>query len=107
MKLIKLNLRSRIYISMMALILISLLATGIITINYFSSQNKQYHSERLKRKEKTIISSLQYFFNDISLQENMDFVRKDFDYKINELSDVNGLEINIFTLDGKILLSSE
>ena len=107
MKLIKLNLRSRIYISMMALILISLLATGIITINYFSSQNKQYHSERLKRKEKTIISSLQYFFNDISLQENMDFVRKDFDYKIKELSDVNGLEINIFTLDGKSLLSSE
>ena len=92
---------------MLALILVSLLIIGITTIIFFNNQNKNYHSERLIRKEKTIIMSLQYFFKDLDHMENMDFVLKDFDYKIKELSDVNKIELNVFNLNGDILMSSK
>lgn len=92
---------------MLALILVSLLIIGVTTIIFFNNQNKNYHTERLIRKEKTIIMSLQYFFKDLTHLENMDFVLKDFDYKIKELSDVNKIEINVFNLNGDILMSSK
>ena len=92
---------------MLALILVSLIIIGIATIVFFNNQNKSYHSERLLRKEKTIIMSLQYFFKDLDQLEKMDFVLKDFDDKIKELSDVNKIEINVFNLNGDILMSSK
>jgi two-component system, NtrC family, nitrogen regulation sensor histidine kinase NtrY len=92
---------------MLALILVSLLIIGVTTIVFFNNQNENYHAERLIRKEKTIIMSLQYFFKDLNHMENMDFVLKDFDYKIKELSDVNKIEINVFNLNGDILMSSK
>jgi len=92
---------------MLALILVSLMVIGIATIIFFNSQNKTYHTERLIRKEKTIIMSLQYFFKDLEQIENMDFVLKDFDDKIKELSDVNKIEINVFNINGDILMSSK
>ena len=92
---------------MLALILVSLLIIGVTTIIFFNNQNENYHAERLIRKEKTIIMSLQYFFKDLNHMENMDFVLKDFDYKIKELSDVNKIEINVFNLNGDILMSSK
>ena len=51
--------------------------------------------------------SLQYFFKDLEQIENMDFVLKDFDDKIKELSDVNKIEINVFNINGDILMSSK
>ena len=90
---------------MLALILVSLLVIGTTTIIFFNNQNKSYHSKRLLRKEKTIVMSLEYFFKDLDQLEKMDFVLKEFDDKIKELSDVNKIEINVFNLNGNILMS--
>ena len=92
---------------MLALILVSLLVIGTTTIIFFNNQNKSYHSKRLLRKEKTIVMSLEYFFKDLDQLEKMDFVLKEFDDKIRELSDVNKIEINVFNLNGNILMSSK
>ena len=92
---------------MLALILVSLLVIGTTTIIFFNNQNKSYHSKRLLRKEKTIVMSLEYFFKDLYQLEKMDFVLKEFDDKIRELSDVNKIEINVFNLNGNILMSSK
>ena len=113
MKFFNLSLRGRIYISMLALILISLLVIGITTIVFFNDQNKDYHEKRLKRKENTVIMSLRNFFQDLELNENMDIFMKEFNDEILELSNVNrinekdSLEINIFNLNGQILMSSK
>ncbi len=101
------SLRTRIYISMLALILLSLLIIGITTILFFDTQNESYHIERLKRKEKTVAKSLQYFLKEIEVSANMSVVRKDFVLKVTELADINNVEINIFTTDGEILISSK
>ena len=78
MKFFNLNLRGRIYISMLALILLSLFVIGITTIVFFNTQNKEYHEKRLQRKEKTVITSLKILFQELDLNEKMDFFQKDF-----------------------------
>ena len=91
---------------MLALILLSLFVIGITTIVFFNEQNKEYHEKRLQRKEKTVITSLKILFQELDLNEKMDFFQKDFDDKIHELSVVNNIEINVFNLEGEILMSS-
>ena len=80
---------------------------GITTIVFFNNQNKEYHEKRLERKENTVIASLRILFQELDLNQKMDFFQKDFDDKIHELSDVNNIEINVFNLNGEILMSSK
>lgn len=101
------SLRIRVYISMVAIILLSLLIIGATTIIFFRNENEVYHEERLKRKEATVSKSLQYFLEEIYLDGNMDFVRQDFEQKVIELADINEVDINVFNTKGEILMSSE
>ena len=92
---------------MIAVIFFSMTIIVVATIFYFEHQNNKYHIERLDRKSKTIAASLQYFFKDLKPNETRDFVTKDFDYKINEISDVNSLEIRVYNLDGVLLIRTD
>lgn len=100
------TLRTRIYISMLALIIISLVVIGVTTFVYFQNQNEKYHKDRLKRKEKTVLMSLAYFFRDAQNEEELNGVSRDFEEEITKLADINGVEINIFSMSGEILTSS-
>jgi len=91
---------------MLAIIILSLLIIGATTILFFDNQNEKYHVERLKRKEHTVATSLQYFLKEVEIDEHMDFVRRDFEYKVKEIADVNNVEINIFNTKGQVLISS-
>ena len=100
------NLRFRIYMSMLALILISLIIIGTTTAYFFKIQNEAYHLGRLERKENTIIISLKYFLEDFHVAENTDVVSREFEKKIKELADVNNVVLNIFNTKGEILMAS-
>lgn len=104
---LKPTLRTRIYISMLALIVISLIVIGVTTFMYFQNQNEKYHKERLKRKEKTVLMSLSYFFRDTETEEELNGVSREFEEEITKLADINGVEINIFRMSGEILTSSD
>ncbi|PHQ80358.1 MAG: two-component sensor histidine kinase [Thalassobium sp.] len=105
-KIYKPSLRTRIYLSMLALILLSLIVIGVTTIVYFKNKNDLYHNKRVERQETRIIQSIQYFLDDIELEEDLDVYIKDFEDKIKELADVNNIDINIFNNRGEILMSS-
>lgn len=100
------NLRFRIYMSMLAIILISLIVIGVTTIYFFNIQNEEYHIGRLERKERTVLESLKYFLEDFNIGNNTNVVNKDFEKEINFLADVNNLTLNIFNIKGEILISS-
>ncbi len=92
---------------MLALVMLSLLVIGTTTLYFFDRQNNEYHLKRIKRKEKTVNSSLQYFLNDLNPIEVDDFITKEFDYKVHEIADVNSLKIIIYNLNGKVLINTE
>ena len=100
------SLKNRFYISILALVVLSLVVIGATTFYFFKDQNNQYHFQRIQRKEKTVNSSLQYFLNDLEPSLMSEFITKDFDYKLREIADVNNLPIVIYNLSGKILIST-
>lgn len=90
---------------MLAIIIISSLAIGIFTVIFFKNQNEDYHLSRLERKEKRVAKGIQYFLQKNNLDENLNAVPKNFYEKIQELSDLNEIGINIYTTKGEILFS--
>ena len=100
------SLRTRIYFSMVIMILISMLVIGIFTIFHFKDKNDEYHQKRLSRQEERVIATIQYFLKDSDLQEDLNTYIKEFEDKILEIADVNNLDINIFNTHGEILMSS-
>ncbi len=102
----KFGLRTRIYLSMLFVLLVSLIVIGITTTFFFLEENEEYHTQRVARKAQTIISSIQYFTKEVPIDASLDIVVKDFDEKVQELSDVNNININIFNTNGDILVSS-
>ena len=100
------SLKNRFYISILALVVLSLVVIGVTTFYFFKDQNEQYHFQRIQRKEKTINSSLQYFLNDLEPSFISEFITKDFDFKLREIADVNNLPIVIYNLSGKLLITT-
>ena len=102
----KLSLGKRIYISMLLLLLVSFVITGLSTALQFNSQNTQYHADRLKRQERAVMSSIDYFLEQEDTRQNPDSIVRLFNDKICELADINKLDINMYNLRGELLISS-
>jgi len=100
------SLKNRFYISILTLVVFSLVVIGTTTFYFFKSQNTQYHLKRIQRKERTVTSSLQYFLNDLNPSQVNEFITKEFDYKVREISDVNSLPIIIYNLSGDLLINT-
>ncbi|MFC4509085.1 ATP-binding protein [Flavobacterium buctense] len=106
-KMSMLSLRIRIFLSMIILILMASILMASISIIQFKNEAKDYHQERLDRKEFAIKEHINYVLSTTTYPltpENLRLVFKD---KIHELSDIHNLEINIYSLEGKLVKSSK
>ena len=103
---IQLSLRTRIYFTMLALILISFVLTGVTAFYNFKSQNEEYNVERFRRKEGAVQESMRYFLQQRGGYIPPDSIRMVFDDKICELADVHRMDIHLFDLRGNLLISS-
>ena len=99
----KLKLSHRIFLSMLVLIFFSFLAVGVSTISRYQSKNKEYHRERLKRKDRAVVQSIKYMLSAdaSSLQEQ--FLETNI---LEKLSSIHKLKINIYDLGGNLISSS-
>lgn len=101
-----LSLRTRIYLSMLALIVFSFVFTGWVAINQFNQQNKDYHDNRLKRKERTVIETIHFLIEQNQKLEHPKTMHDLLTENVIDIANINQLDINFFTLDGQILVSS-
>ena len=102
-----LSLRVRIFLSMIVLIIVASVLLASISIIQFKNEAKEYHQERLERKENAVKEHINYVLSTTTYPlttENLDLIFKD---KIHELSQIHNIEINIYDLDGKLLKSSK
>ena len=106
MSILRPNLRTRIYLSMMAIILMSFLVTGATAYYNYKQQNEDYHNNRLHRKEEAVTRSLDYFLEQQGGYLNPDSITQAFSDKICELSDIHSMPINLFNLRGDLIISS-
>ena len=106
-KISMLSLRIRIFLSMIVLVLIASILMASISIIQFKNEAKDYHQERLERKETAIKAHINYVLSNTTYPlsaNNLDLIFKD---KIHELAQIHNLEINIYSLDGRLLKSSK
>ncbi len=106
-KISMLSLRIRIFLSMIVLIIVASILLASISIIQFKNEAKEYHQERLDRKEDAIKENINYVLSNTTYPlspNNLSLIFKD---KIHELSDIHNLEINIYSLDGYLLKSSK
>ena len=100
---VTLGISSRIYLSMLMLVLLSLVTIGGVTIYYFKQQNESYHLERLQRKEQSIMLSLDYYI----IENDIRTLNVKLENKIQELADIHNLNINIYTTQGELMGSTQ
>lgn len=106
-KLSMLSLRIRIFLSMIVLIILASVLLASISIIQFKTEAKEYHQERLERKENAVKEHINYVLSTTTYPlttENLDLIFKD---KIHELAHIHNIEINIYSLEGKLLKSSK
>lgn len=91
---------------MILLIVLSFGIIGATTIWYTRTENEKYHFERLARKERAIIVSLQYYLKGKE-NDSLAFYTREFHEKVQELADINNLDVNLFDLEGQAISSSD
>ena len=106
MKLSK-SLRFRIFLSMLFLVVLASILIAVVTIYQYREEAKDYHRERLQRKELTIRKNIDYVLKNTTYPVETDKIPLIFKNKIYEIKDVNRLDIFLYSLDGKLLKSSK
>ena len=103
----KFSLRTRIFIAMIFIVVIASILIAAVTIYQFNEQAEEYHNRRLERKEEAIKSAITYELEHDTINEfetiSLPII---LDKKLNEISDIHNLEINIYDLKGELLASS-
>lgn len=108
MRLLKLSLRHRIFISMILLVLgASILIAGVTVVQY-KNESETYHRERLERKEQAIRENLKYVLEStthVVNTQNLPVILNEKD-KIYEISQVHDMQLHIYDLQGRLLIKS-
>ena len=108
MKMLKLSLRTRIFISMILLVLgASILIFGV-TVYQYKQEAESYHEERLERKQRAILENIKFVLASTTYvvdTENLGpiFTERD---KIDEMAEVHEMQIHIYDLDGSLIIKS-
>ncbi len=95
------SLKNRIQLAVVALIIISFIIIGIITIWFFQTSTTEYHAKRLERKTEAVLKDATLRINERI--GDPDFTLPDI---LSPLSKIHRLDINLYDLDGSLISSS-
>lgn len=107
MKIKRLSLRARIFVAMILLVLLASILIAAVTIYQYNEEAKDYHRERLERKEKAIRRSINFAIKKTTYPvttENIPLIFKD---EIFDIDAIHNLQINLYDLEGQLLKSSK
>jgi len=103
---INLSLRIRIFLSMLLLVSIASAITAVLTIYQYNEQGNDYHEKRLIRKENNVKSTIKNELERTSFEVKTEKLSDIFYEQIYNISHNNRLDIYIYNLEGKQLITS-
>jgi signal transduction histidine kinase len=111
-KLTQLNIRSQVHSTIIFISVFSFLIIGVATISFFISRNKRNNSDKLSRTMKIMVNEMQKKLSDHSTFDDMvkiyDSVSNfDLQKLVDEVSDIHGVDVNVYDLKGNLQVSSE
>ena len=101
------SLRARIFVAMILLVLLASILIAAVTIYQYNEEAKDYHKERLERKEKAIRSSINFAIRETTYPVTTENIPLIFKNKIFDIDAIHNLQINLYDLDGQLLKSSK
>lgn len=101
-----LSLRIRIFLSMLVLVIIASVFIIILANYQYKEQAIEYHKKRLQRKERTIKEIIVNELDRTTFPVTTKDLPKIFRDQIYKIRDINRLDLNIYDLKGKLLISS-
>lgn len=103
----KKSLRTRIFLSMIFLVIGASILIAIVTIFQYKEEAQEYHRDRLLRKEAAIRENINYVLKTTTYPVETNQIPLIFKDKIYEIKDIHNLEIFLYDLDGNLLKSSK
>ena len=100
------SIRSRVFVSMVLLILISSVLIGLVTIFQYSEQAEDYNTGRLARKETAVLTHIEVDLRNSKYPVKTSRLEDIFKEEIFNISEIHSLELEIFDLKGSLIVSS-
>lgn len=103
----RLSLRSRIFLYMILLVVVASILIALVTVYQYSEQSKDYHMQRLERKEAQLLSSMNYVLRETTWPRDTEYLGLIFKDEIFKIADYLNVEFNIYDLEGSLVKSSK
>lgn len=103
------SLKNRIQLSVIALIVVSFLIIGMVTVVFFGQSHEQYHEDRLKRKTRSVIRDTEHELKTMARVDSTLMTPKDFldNLRVKDISNIHRIDINLYSLGGELSKTSE
>lgn len=103
------SLRNRIFISMILLVILASVLIALVAIHQYNEETKDYHVQRLERKEGNIKAHIKSVLNSRRntwevKTENIPLIFKD---EISNIADIHTQKIKLYDLEGSLLITSK
>lgn len=111
-KMFQLNIRSQVHSTIIFISIFSFVVIGVATISFFIIRNKQSNSEKLSRTMKIMVNEMEkkmsdhYTFDDVvKIYDSVS--NQGLQKLVDEVSDIHGVDVNVYDLEGDLQVSSE
>jgi len=102
----RLSLRSRIFLYMILLVVVASILIVAVTIYQYNQQSQDYHQQRLERKERQILSSIDYVLKGTTYERTPERIGLIFREKIYEIRNNLNVDFNFYDLEGVFVKST-
>ena len=92
---------------MILLVVIASVLIAGVTIYQYREQSKDYHQNRLERKEEQILQSINYVLKETTYPVTTENLGHIFRTEIFKIADVQNVNFNIYDLEGNLIKSSK
>ncbi len=103
----RLSLRSRIFLYMILLVVVASVLIAAVTLYQYNQQSKDYHKQRLERKERQILSSMDYELRETTYERTTERLGLIFKDKIYQIANNLNVDFNLYDLEGTLVKSSK
>ncbi|WP_339702873.1 ATP-binding protein [uncultured Marixanthomonas sp.] len=107
MKIFRHSLRNRIFFSMLLLVVGASILIALVTVYQYQEEAKDYHRDRLERKETAIREKINYVLKETTYPVETAKIPLIFKDEIYEIKEIHNLEVYLYDLDGNLLKSSK
>lgn len=101
------SLRFRIFFAMLFVLVLTFIGLAILTVIQYKEEAEDYHSERLLRKEQNIKQNLNYVLKNSPYPQETEALQYIFYNKIFEIKDIHNLDVDLYSPEGQLILSSQ